>query len=180
MRVFLLFLPVILVAQTAPPRSGAANTGGPAKSAAGTTAPKPAPARAATAATAATPALNTDDDKAIYALGLTVSRSLSQFDLSAAELEIFKRALTDAKAGKPALDINEWGPKIDPLARARGARAAEREKTASAAYLTKAAAEPGAAVDDGLPLRWQAGPERRDLLARPGDDLPLRLAGHTH
>jgi len=145
MRAFLLFLPVILVAQTTPPRSGAANSSAPPKSAPAASAPKAAPTKAAPAKPAAAASgLNTDDEKAIYALGLTVYRSLTQFDLSPAELEVFKRALTDAHANKPAIDINEWGPKIDPLARSRGARAAEREKTASAAYLTKAAAEPGA------------------------------------
>ena len=40
-----------------------------------------------------------------------MQRSLDQFDLSAAELDILKRALTDAAARKPAMDIDEWGPK---------------------------------------------------------------------
>ena len=42
-----------------------------------------------------------------------MQRSLDQFDLSAAELDILKRALTDAAARKPAIDIDEWGPKIE-------------------------------------------------------------------
>ena len=62
-------------------------------------APKPAPAGRAPARTAAP---LTDDQKPIYALGLVMQRSLSEFDLSAAELEIVKRALTDAAARKPA------------------------------------------------------------------------------
>ena len=45
------------------------------------------------------PALTTDDEKTIYALGLTIYRSLSPFDLSPAEVEIVKRALSDAAAG---------------------------------------------------------------------------------
>ena len=40
---------------------------------------------------AATVARMTDDQKVIYALGLLMQRSLGQFDLSAAELDIFKR-----------------------------------------------------------------------------------------
>ena len=71
-------------------------------------------------------------------------KSLGQFDLSPHEYEIIKRALADSAAGKPAVNLNEWGPKIGPLARERGARVAERQKAASAAYLDKAAAEPGA------------------------------------
>jgi FKBP-type peptidyl-prolyl cis-trans isomerase FkpA len=86
----------------------------------------------------------TDDEKTIYALGLTMYRSLGQFDLSAEELTILKKALTDAAAGKPAIDIETWGPKIQALASARAARVAEKQKAMSAAFLLKAVSEPGA------------------------------------
>jgi FKBP-type peptidyl-prolyl cis-trans isomerase FkpA len=93
----------------------------------------------------------TEDEKAIYALGLSVYKSLGQFDLSPSELEIVKQALTDAAANKPAVDIQVYGPKLDVLARERAGKVTEREKTASAAYLTKAAAQPGAVkTDSGL------------------------------
>jgi len=109
-------------------------------------APKAAPAKPAvtTPKPAAGAALVTDDQKTIYALGLSVARSLGQFDLSPAEMEIVKRAISDATVGKPAEDINVWGPKIGDLQRARSGRVAEREKTASKTFLDKAAAEPGA------------------------------------
>ncbi len=71
-------------------------------------------------------------------------RSLGQFDLSAAEMDILKKALTDAVAGKPAVDIQTWGPKIQEFAGSRAARATEKQKALSAAFLTKCAAEPGA------------------------------------
>jgi FKBP-type peptidyl-prolyl cis-trans isomerase FkpA len=70
-------------------------------------------------------------------------QSLAPFDLSPAELELVKQGLADAAAGKPATDLT-WGPKFKTLAQARSARAAEREKATAAAYLGKAAAEPGA------------------------------------
>jgi FKBP-type peptidyl-prolyl cis-trans isomerase FkpA len=96
----------------------------------------------------------TDDEKTIYSLGLSISRSLSQFDLSSGEVEIVKRALTDAAAGKPAVDLSTWGPKIEPFARARAGRVAEREKATSKAYLDKAATEPGATrTESGLVYR---------------------------
>ena len=83
-----------------------------------------------------------------------MQRSLDQFDLSAAELDILKRALTDAAARKPAIDIDEWGPKIEAFAAARAERVAAREKAASVAYLAKAAAEPGVVrTDSGLIYR---------------------------
>jgi len=93
----------------------------------------------------------TDEEKTLYAVGLVMQRSLKQFDLSAAELEIIRRALADAQAGKPAVDLDEWGPKIQALVAARGERIVGREKEASAAYLAKAAAAAGAVrTDSGI------------------------------
>jgi FKBP-type peptidyl-prolyl cis-trans isomerase FkpA len=86
----------------------------------------------------------TDEEKIIYALGLSMYRSLGQFDLSAPELDVLKKALTDAATGKPAEDIQTWGPKIQELAVSRGARLADKQKALSAAFLAKAAGEPGA------------------------------------
>ncbi len=87
----------------------------------------------------------TDEEKTVYALGLLMQRSLRAFDLTARELEIVKRALTDAAASKPAVELTEWGPRVEPLARARTTRVAAREKAAGAQYLAKAAAQTGAA-----------------------------------
>src|SRR6266702_1675291 len=115
MRVLSFFLPAMLMAQ------GGAQ--------APTKAPTPAPKAAAG------PTLTTDDEKAIYALGLQMYKSLGQFDLSPAELEIIKKALSDASVNKPALDAATWMPKVGTLAGLRGQRVAEREKAASAAYL---------------------------------------------
>jgi hypothetical protein len=86
----------------------------------------------------------TDDEKIVYALGLSMYGSLGQFDLSPAELDIVKKALTDAAAGKPEVDLQTWGPRIQALATLRGARVAEKQKAISAAFLTKAASEAGA------------------------------------
>jgi len=153
----LLLIPAAALAQGAtatqkpaqkPPASAPA---APKPAAPAAAAPKPVPAGRAPARTAAP---LTDDQKPVYALGLLMQRSLNEFDLSAAELDILKRALTDAAAGKPAIDIDEWGPKIEAFAAGRAKRVAAREKAASAAYLAKAAAEPGAVrADSGLIYR---------------------------
>jgi FKBP-type peptidyl-prolyl cis-trans isomerase FkpA len=79
----------------------------------------------------------TDDQKTIYALGLSIYKSITPFNLSPAELELVKKAMTDAAAGKAALDLDVQGPKIQPLATARS-------KAAGKAYLDKAALQPGA------------------------------------
>ena len=144
MRRVLIFFPVMLWAQTPPPKNA------PAKppAAAASSAPKAAASKASSTGTKKaapiTPKPMTDEEKTIYALGLSMYRSLGQFDLSPAEMDILKRALTDAAAGKPAIDLQTWGPKIQELATSRNARAAEKQKALSAAFLSKAAAEPGA------------------------------------
>ena len=152
----LLLTPAVALAQGAaqkPPASApaASKPAAPKPAAPATAAPKPLPAGSAPARIAAP---LTDDQKPIYALGLLMQRSLKQFDLSAAELDVLKRALTDAAASKPAIDIDEWGPKIEAFAAARTERATAREKASSAVYLAKAAAEPGVVkTDSGLIYR---------------------------
>lgn len=149
---WMILLPAALLAQTPAPATA------PKPAAPKPAAPKPAPPKPAAAKPPApkptptpAPTLATDDEKTIYSLGLSIFRSLSQFDLSPAEIEIVKRALSDAAAKNPALEINEWGPKIEPLARARNQRVLDRERAASKAYLDKAAAEPGAVrTESGL------------------------------
>jgi len=86
----------------------------------------------------------TDEEKTLYAVGLVMARSLKQFDMSPAEVEFVRRAIADALAGKPAVELDEWGPKIQALVNERGARLVTREKEAAAAYLAKAAAAAGA------------------------------------
>jgi FKBP-type peptidyl-prolyl cis-trans isomerase FkpA len=106
--------------------------------------------------------LNTDDEKTIYSLGLAIYRQLGQFDLSPTELEIVKRAMSDAAANKPAVDLNTWGPKIQAFGTSRQGRVADKEKAASKAYLEKAAAEPGA-------VKSESGLIYRELTAGTGE-----------
>jgi FKBP-type peptidyl-prolyl cis-trans isomerase FkpA len=119
----------------------------------------------------------TDDEKTIYSLGLSVYKSLIQFDLSPAELQLVRQALIDSEANKPAVDLNVWGPKIEALAHARAAQVTQREKLESAAYLMKAAAEPGVVkTDTGLIYKE----ERAGTGASPKatDTVRVNYAGH--
>ena len=114
-------------------------------------APAPRPPAPAAPKAAAAPADMSEDDKIVYAVGLSVYRNLTQLDLSPAEVAIVSRAIEDAAKGKPAVDIEVYGPKINTLASARVSRVTARTKAASAEYLTKAASEPGATkTDSGL------------------------------
>jgi FKBP-type peptidyl-prolyl cis-trans isomerase FkpA len=127
-----------------------------AKPAAKPAAPRPAAPKPATV----TP--TTEEEKTVYALGLAMYSSLARFDLSPAEVELVKQAISDAAAGKPAIELNAYGPKIDPLGRARSARVVGRQKAAAKAFLEKSAQEPGAVkTESGLiyrELKPGAGP----------------------
>jgi FKBP-type peptidyl-prolyl cis-trans isomerase FkpA len=141
-------LPAVLMGQSAAPQAPPAKSATAAPNA--KTAPKSAP-KSVAAAKATPPVLSTDEQKTVYALGLQMYRSLGQFDLSPAEVELIRRALGDAAAGKPAVDLSEWGPKFQAFQQARTARVAEKQKVVSDAYLAKAAAEPGASkTESGL------------------------------
>ncbi len=145
----LICVPVVTFAQTSSPSpKPPAPAVRPATPAQPTPAPstrKPAPAATPAAPAApAQPAPLTDEQKVVYALGLLLQQSLEEFDLSATELDVIKRALTDGAAGTPAIDLDEFGPQIQPLATERRERVMAREKAASAAYLVSAAAEAGA------------------------------------
>jgi FKBP-type peptidyl-prolyl cis-trans isomerase FkpA/FKBP-type peptidyl-prolyl cis-trans isomerase FklB len=100
-------------------------------------------AMSAIPAGAADPA--TDDQKTMYALGLLISQSLGPFALTEPELEFVRSGMTDGVLKKaPKVDLQTFGPKVNQLQQARVAAAAETEKKAGAAFVTKAAAEPGA------------------------------------
>lgn len=126
MRALFLLFPAVLLAQTPPPK-----------------APPASPAKSAPAGQFSPAGLTTDEQKTIYAAGLVMARQLGELDLSPAELEIVKRALSDAAAGKPAITLEEWGPKIQGLVQSRSAKVAQREKANAAGFVAKAAAEPG-------------------------------------
>jgi FKBP-type peptidyl-prolyl cis-trans isomerase FkpA len=102
----------------------------------------------------------TDEQKTIYAIGVSIASSLSPLDLSPDEIEIIKKAISDSAAGKPAVSLEEWGPKIKQLSDARSVRALEKQKAASKSYLEKMMTEPGAMrTDSGLVYK----------IVRPGD-----------
>lgn len=95
----------------------------------------------------AAPALDTEESKVLYALGLAVAQNLGNFNLTAAELEVVTAGFSDAILKQPAkVELAEYGPKIQTFAQARQTAAAEVEKAESAKFIAKMAAEPGASV----------------------------------
>ncbi|HEX8436230.1 MAG TPA: FKBP-type peptidyl-prolyl cis-trans isomerase [Archangium sp.] len=82
--------------------------------------------------------LKNEDEKTIYALGLSIGRSVKSYDLSPAELEILKKGLTDSATGtKPAVELEKYGPKLQGFAKTR-------QESASKRFIENAAKEKGA------------------------------------
>ena len=106
---------------------------------------------AASAAVAAQE-LKSDDDKALYAIGVVLADRLAPFALSAAELELVKAGLADAVLGRERkADPREHMARIQQLRTARSATVAAAEKKTGDAYMAKAAAATGARkTDSGL------------------------------
>ncbi len=94
---------------------------------------------------AADPPAMTEEQKTLYAIGLSVARSLSVFDLTAAEFEFVKQGLADAQAGKKNdIDLTSYNSKIQELARTRRKISGEKQVGAGKDFLEKAAKEKGA------------------------------------
>jgi FKBP-type peptidyl-prolyl cis-trans isomerase len=89
----------------------------------------------------------TDEEKALYSMGAMLAENLLTFDLTDQELAMVKAGLSDGARDKSQLkpaDIEALIPKIRELQTTRLTAAREREKTAGAEFLAKAAGEAGA------------------------------------
>jgi len=96
-------------------------------------------------AQAPAPSLNTEDDKTLYALGLLVSRSLANFNLTEAEIATVLAGIGDGVRKAPEkVDLQVYGPKVQALHAARVGAASDAEKKAGDTYLARAALEQGA------------------------------------
>src|ERR1051326_1466798 len=110
MRVFLLFLPAVLMAQGAAPQSTPPKAAAPKAATPG--APKTSPAKAAPKGTASGAPM-TEEEKVVYAFGVQLYKQLQAYDLSPAEIELVKRGISDAAANKTSgLDFTVLGQKM--------------------------------------------------------------------
>src|SRR2546428_14013950 len=91
---------------------------------------------------AASPKLETDDQKTLYALGLLLGKNIKPFALKPDELAIVKAGLTDAVTdSKPQVEIETYGPKVNELAQKRAAAGADEAKKKGQDFVDKAAKE---------------------------------------
>ncbi len=93
----------------------------------------------------ASDAPKTEEQKTLYAIGLSVGRTLGAFSLTPAELETVKQGITDSVTGKkPAVELSEYNNKIQEMARSRRKAQGDKQAPQNKAALDKAAAEKGA------------------------------------
>lgn len=93
----------------------------------------------------------TDEDKTLYSMGVLLSENLVPFSLTDAELSMVRAGLADGAKDASKLtreEIEAVIPRIQELQMARMNAATEREKSAGAEFLAKAAAESGAQKTD--------------------------------
>lgn len=91
------------------------------------------------------PELKTEEDKALYALGVLLSQNVSALRLSNAEVDLVMKGFVDGATGiKPAVDADQYRGKLQELVQARAQASAAEEKEKGKAFLEKMAKEKGA------------------------------------
>jgi len=91
------------------------------------------------------PALETEEQKTLYAIGVAMSRQVANFGLTEGDLVIIQQGLMDgATGGDLKVDLPTYGPKIETYLNSRMTSMAEKLKEAGKAYREKAAEEAGA------------------------------------
>jgi FKBP-type peptidyl-prolyl cis-trans isomerase len=97
------------------------------------------------AAHAANVKLETEDEKTVYALGYKSAAGLERLAMKPDEIEVFLSAIRDGLTGQKApIDVETYAGKVQAFAQARAAEGSKNEKAASAEFLAKEAAAPGA------------------------------------
>jgi len=94
-------------------------------------------------------ALETEQDKTLYALGLALGQNIGDFNLTAEEVDVVSQGLRDSVLGnEPQVALDVYGPRLQPLAQERMAATASTEKQASDAWVAEQSAQPGAERSD--------------------------------
>lgn len=105
----------------------------------------PGPAPAAPAAAAPAPAAPAaadpaEQEKVLFTLGVLIGKRITGFDLTQKELDSVAAGLREGAVGAPEkYPIEQYGPKVDELFRARSSRRAELEKEKGKAFAEKTA-----------------------------------------
>ena len=105
----------------------------------------PALAGCGAPSTAEEVALETDEQKTLYALGVAMSQQLTAAGFSEEDTKAIKAGLVDGLLGREArVDMKVFGPKIDEMIQGKLTVAKNLEAQGSQTYVDAKAAEPGA------------------------------------
>ena len=114
---------------------------------------------------------STEEQKALYAIGVHIAKQLDFFNFTADEFEFVQRGFADKANGKKIIaDPETYKQQISELAQARVKISAEKEKAKSKEFLENAAKEKGAIkTDSGLiyiPIKAGTGkqPKSTDIV----------------
>jgi FKBP-type peptidyl-prolyl cis-trans isomerase len=121
-------------------------------------------------------ALDTEEKKTLYTLGYLLASKIGGFLLEEHELAAVQVGLRDGVLGaEPRVDLQNYAPLLDSLAKNRQQSAAGVEKTAGQAFLDEEAAKPGA-------VRLPTGMLYFEVLAGTGDSPEAvdRVKVHYH
>ena len=117
-------------------------------------------AQPAASPSAAAGALQTEDQKTVYALGLILGKNVERLSLTPEELALVQKGLQDAATGKkPEVELEVYGPRVQQLAQTRMAAGAKMAQEKGQAFLDNASKEQGAVkTPSGMVFRsTQAG-----------------------
>ncbi len=89
-------------------------------------------------------ALETDEQKVLYAVGQALARNIASLDFTAEEMAYISAGLHDGAAGVERVDMAVYGSMLDTTMRTRMTQLAQKEKEAGQAYCDEQAAEEGA------------------------------------
>jgi FKBP-type peptidyl-prolyl cis-trans isomerase FkpA len=90
-------------------------------------------------------AMQTDEQKTVYTLGIILGKNVAPLGLTADELALVHKGLEDAANGKtPQVDLSVYGPRVQQLAQQRMAAGAKAAEAQGQQFLDKAAQEQGA------------------------------------
>lgn len=119
----------------------------------------------------------TEEQKTLYAVGVSVARSLNVFNLTPAEFAMVQQGLSDAQAGKKNdFDLAPYNTKIQELARQRRQLTGMKQVAAGKEFLAQAAKEPGAVkTDSGMIYRSLV--EGKGDAPQPSDSLKVNYRG---
>jgi FKBP-type peptidyl-prolyl cis-trans isomerase FkpA/FKBP-type peptidyl-prolyl cis-trans isomerase FklB len=95
------------------------------------------------------PALDSEEDKVFYTLGLAISQNLASLGLTEQEVTLIQAGLADGLLGRdPRVEPEVYGPKIQATLQTRAAAITQREKDEGKAFAAKAAEEAGAVTTE--------------------------------